>query len=140
MFIALALEEDNWYKSVDSGDGIVKLRIAMRKLLKENPPNLVIVKDVPTTDSGYYGIHYRQKSLWQFICVNEVYVNGWIASTRESELGLSYAALLDAVIDHELSHWLITLVSNVPYPYISLLKKKHVTEIWLPVRRISQSS
>jgi hypothetical protein len=126
--IALALGKDDWRVLV-STDEIVEHRTATRKLLQDHPPNLAIVADVPT-DSGYFGVHYRQSSLWQFICVNELYVNGWFASTvtrtttgRKLDL-LSYATLLDAVIDHELSHWLITLASNFPYQ-ISIL-----TEIW----------
>ena len=111
--VALALGEHNWPKSKTTNQ-INKWRNSMRTLLKDNPPNLVIVRDVPKSEAGYFGIHYRQSYLWKFICINESYINAWSASTKELDL-VSYATLLDAAIDHELGHWIVTLASSIPW-------------------------
>ena len=128
-FIALALGKVNWRFKSTTRDEVDNCRNTIRTLLKDNPPNLVLVAGVPNTD--YYGIHYRQSNLWQYICLNEFYVNAFIAATTVSER-LSYAAVMNAAIDHELSHWLVTLVS--PYEiFIFCINKNvnvfHVVEI-----------
>ena len=118
-FIALALGKVNWRLKSTTRDEVDNCRNTIRTLLKDNPPNLVLVAGVPNTD--YYGMHYRQSNLWQYICLNEFYVNAFIAATTVSER-LSYAAVMNAAIDHELSHWLVTLAS--PYEiFIFILTK-----------------
>ena len=120
-FIALALGKVNWPFKLTTTDEINNCRNTIKTLLKHNPPNLVIVGDVPNTE--YFGIHYRQTNLWQFICLNEIYVNACLCATNES-VCLSYAAVMNAAIDHELSHWLVTLAS--PYKFLIFYINKNV--------------
>jgi hypothetical protein len=78
----------------------------MRQILSCHPPDIVLLLDM-----GDYGFHHRQKRLWPYICINEDYVNSWIFAKNNTKEHLSLTALLRASLDHELGHWIQTLVN-----------------------------
>lgn len=78
----------------------------------------------------WYGrIFYLQTPLfWPFILISAEYINLWKDADRSSELGLELTALITATIDHEIGHWIFTLVSS---KYISLIANKRSIESWI---------
>ena len=102
--VALAEGDPSWRRKAVSNT-IVKKRGTIRELLRSNPPNLVVVSGVDA-----YSFHLREKSFWPFIYISEEYVNLWTDADRSSEQGLALTALLGAAIDHEIGHWVFTLV------------------------------
>jgi hypothetical protein len=107
--IALTQRDASWRsrKSTDV-DLIVALRHEMKELLGRRPPNIVVVSGMGNS----YGFHFRDRLLWPFILISEDYVNLWKDADRSSEMGLSLTALITAAIDHEIGHWMFTLVSS----------------------------
>jgi len=101
---------------VDISEGVIALRGPeaasakrddMRKLLVVNPPNVVVVSGFPDA----YGYHFRLADLWPFICVADHYVALWQVAEENTEKKLSLLAVLKTTLDHEMGHWLFTLVS-----------------------------
>ena len=104
-FVALASGSALW-KEGKAHDVISAKMSEMRTLLRQNPPNVVVVSGV----AGDYGFHIRGTSLWPFICISEEYINMWVVANEHLEkLGL--AALLKTTLDHEIGQWIFTLVS-----------------------------
>jgi len=93
-------------------------RVQIRDLLRNNPPNLNILRSVK---QPICGLHIRQTNLWPFICLSEDIVNPWITAviaTKKKSVPpkivakeLALRALIKTTIDHELGHWIFTLVS-----------------------------
>jgi hypothetical protein len=78
----------------------------MRNLLSQD---VVMLNDLLDT----YGLHHRWEQTWQFICLNEKIINLW-AEVEEVEAKQRFplAAVVRAMIDLELGHWVQTLVSR----------------------------
>ncbi len=81
-----------------------------------DPPFLTIT---PFENSGKttaslldYGCLRRQEVLWPYICINEDYVDAWITAQPNRKEYLSLTALLRACLNHELGHWVQTLVTS----------------------------
>jgi len=49
-----------------------------------------------------------------FICLHEHYVNAFLAVKEGSDEELPIMAIIKTSIDHELGHWIFTLVSVFP--------------------------
>jgi len=83
----------------------------MRDLLSQHPPNIVVVSGV----AEVYSFHPRRPYLWHFICISEEYVQLWVDADKRSDESarsekLALTALLKTSIDHEIGHWIFTLV------------------------------
>ena len=107
--IAIELCNPNWKdRASTSARTRTARRAYMRDLLSQNPPDVVLLNDLPD-----YGLHHRWQQTWQFICLNENIINLW-AEAREVEVEQRFAlaAVVRAMIDHELGHWVQTLVST----------------------------
>jgi len=85
----------------------------IKDLLRSHPPNLIILRDaeVKKGKPNYYGLYVRQDGLWPFICLHEHYVNAFFAAKEGSDEELALMAIIKTSIDHELGHWILTLVS-----------------------------
>ena len=85
----------------------------IKDLLRNNPPDLAILRDteVKKRKPKYYGLYVRQDGLWPFICLHEHYVNAFLAAKEGSDEELALMAIIKTSIDHELGHWILTLVS-----------------------------
>jgi hypothetical protein len=120
-YIAISKGDPHWRQKarVSIGD-IVAERRNMRKLLRQNPPDVIIVDQDP---SKGYGFHERTPSMWSFICITKHYVDRWMAEEGLIKLGLE--AVFKAAREHENGHWLFTLVRHIRKPLVSL------TDIWL---------
>ena len=104
----IAIEQGNpAWKTHTSSDAITAMRTTMRQTLSDHPPHVVLL-----TGMEGYGLHQRQAKLWQYICFNKDYVIAWKAAKPNTADYLSLTALLRASIDHELGHWVQTLVSS----------------------------
>jgi hypothetical protein len=114
-FVSLAEGSPTWREK----EGMTESKIAakmsgMRDLLSQHPPNIVVVSGV----AEVYSFHSRRPYFWHFICISEEYVQLWVdadkrldesARNRRSEK-LALTALLKTSIDHEIGHWIFTLV------------------------------
>jgi len=82
----------------------------MKQLLSQHPPDIIVVNGV----TGVYSFHCRRPYFWQYICISGEYVDLW-KNTNESDVEekLALTALLKTAIDHELAHWVFSLVSIV---------------------------
>ena len=85
----------------------------IKDLLRNHPPNLIILRDAEGKKEKlkYYGIHVRKDGLWPFICLHEHYVNAFLAAKEGSDEELPLMAIIKTSINHELGHWIFTLVS-----------------------------
>ena len=95
----------------------------MRELFRQHPPNIVVVSGMEG-----YGFYLQTPLFWPFILISAEYINLWKDADRSSELGLELTALITATIDHEIGHWIFTLVSS---KYISLIANKRSIESWI---------
>jgi hypothetical protein len=112
--VALAERDEHWREKKGS-KAIDTRRRQMRQFFKQHPPNIVVVSGAED-----YGFHLRTATFWPFIHISEEIVNFWKDADRSSERGLGLTALIAASIDHELGHWIFTLVSskqNIVYPF-----------------------
>jgi hypothetical protein len=113
-FVALAEGSPTWREE----EGMTESKIAakmsgMRDLLSQHPPNVVVVSGV-----GVYSFHPQRPSFWHFICISENYVKLWVDADKRSDESarnrrsekLALTALLKTSLDHEIGHWLFTLV------------------------------
>jgi len=114
-FVSLAEGSPTWREE----EGMTESKIAakmsgMRDLLSQHPPNVVVVSGV----AEVYSFHPRRPSFWHFICISEEYVKLWIDADKRSDESarnrrsekLALTALLKTSFDHEIGHWLFTLV------------------------------
>jgi hypothetical protein len=88
---------------------IVAQRQLVRSLIRNRPPNFVIVNQ---DKSNGYGFHDRTHPLQDFICITKHYVDTWDSAAADSYEKLAREAVLKATVDHELGHWFCTLVRN----------------------------
>ncbi len=109
--IAIAQKNPEWNTNA-SANTITARQQEMRDILARHPPDVVLLTDI--TD---YGCHLRQEVLWPYICINEDYVDAWITAQPNIEEYLSLTALLRACLNHELGHWVQTLVSSSIHQY-----------------------
>ena len=109
--IAIARKNPKWNTSA-SANTIAARQQEMRDMLAHHPPDVVLLSGL--TD---YGCHHRQEVLWPYICVNEDYVDAWITAQPNRTEYLSLTALLRACLNHELGHWVQTLVSSSSHHY-----------------------
>jgi hypothetical protein len=101
--------DSEWIASAPNDRTIGEERYQLRKILYNNPPNIVVVDQ----DYKNYGFHMRSPSLWPFIFISEVYVNLWAVAHNRHDDKLALSVLLDAIIKHELGHWFFTLVCDI---------------------------
>ena len=106
-FVALASGSAFW-KDGKSNNEISATMSEMRTLLRQNPPNMVVVSGVAGED---YGFHIRGTSLWPFICISEECIDMWVVADEHSLKKLGLAAVLKTTLDHEIGEWIFTLVS-----------------------------
>jgi len=84
----------------------------IKDLLRSHPPNLIILRDTEVFKKPkYYGLHVRKDGLWPFICLHEHYVNTFLATEEGTDEELPFMAIIKTSIDHQLGHWIFTLVS-----------------------------
>jgi hypothetical protein len=111
-YIAVFTGDSQW-RIAASPTVIVKRRCQIRNILRDNPPNVVVV-DQPIGEG--YGFHHRSPSMWPFICITKLYVDRWAAAQDDIKLALK--VVLDATFKHELGHWYCTLVCSVRSHYM----------------------
>ena len=104
--IAIAQKSAKW-KTKSSANVITARQREMRDILACHPPDIILLSDI--TD---YGCHFRLEVLWPYICINEDYVDAWNMAQPNSKEYLALTALLRACLNHELGHWVQTLVSS----------------------------
>ena len=106
--VAITRRDASWRsrRNTDS-NAIVHMRSEMRDLFRRCRPDIVVVSGM--AQDGY-GFHLREPLLWPFIHISEDYINLWKDADRSTEQGLGLAVLIAAVVDHELGHWIFTLV------------------------------
>lgn len=114
--VALGKGDPEWKNTANHSE-ITARQEHMRKILSCNPPDVVLL-----TGMEEYGFRYRRKEFWQFICINEDYVDLWVDAVDGSEEALGLTALLRASIDHELGHWVQTLVCTVVEAHHNLVE------------------
>jgi hypothetical protein len=107
--IAVYTGDAKW-RSNSSPKGIVTRRGAIRKLLIERTPKIVVVEQ---NISNGYGFHRHTKLLENFIFVTKEYVDMLCGAKNDSYEQLAMEALLKATVNHELSHWLFTQVRSL---------------------------
>lgn len=86
----------------------------MRDLLSQHPPNIVVVSGV----AEVYSFHPQRPYFWHFICISKEYVKLWVDANKPSDESaqnrcsekLVLTAFLKTSIDHEIGHWIFTLV------------------------------
>ncbi|CAA7261449.1 unnamed protein product [Cyclocybe aegerita] len=106
-FVALVQGLPTW-RTTDDVETIVNKRREVRELLRQHPPNVVLVSGM----EGVYGYHPRRASLWPFICISDEYVDLWMKAKLEASEAdeLPLTAVLRATFDHEIARWGVTLV------------------------------
>ena len=109
--VALTRHDPSWRsrRNIDA-DAIVAKRSEMRTLFCNHPPNVVVVSGMGDESCGF---HLREPLLWPFIYISEFYVDLWKDADRISEQGLALSVFIAAAIDHEIGHWVFTLVSII---------------------------
>lgn len=101
---AIFLGDPHWRDSATPAD-VIQKRSAIRSLLTLTPPNLIVLKNFK-----HYGCHERCYPLWNYVCLSKRFVKLWMdAEGSDAWQGLS--ALLITAIDHELGHWIQSIVS-----------------------------
>lgn len=81
----------------------------IHRLLCEQPPDIVVVDQ---DASEGYAFHERTLSMWKFICIMRHYVDKWMAADNQA-IKLVLEALLKSAFEHEIGHWLNTLVYTI---------------------------
>lgn len=109
-YVAIVKGDHLWRTNI-SLDNILAEQQTIRKLLRDNPPDVVIVEQ---DRSEGFGFHLRIGAFWPFICVTKHYVDKWI--TAEGVPKLALEAVLKATMEHETAHWLFTLVCHIRMP------------------------
>ena len=104
--VALERGDPDWKDTASPDDILVRQR-DMRAILSHNPPDVILLSGM-----NDYGFHRRQERFWPFICINEDYVDLWMDAKDGTKRCFGLVALLRASIDHELGHWVQTLVST----------------------------
>jgi hypothetical protein len=125
--VALTQGDPSW-RSNTNVKGIVARRGEMRQLFQQHPPDIVVVSGM---DGLGYGFHHRNSSFWQFIHISEVYINLWKDAERSSEKGLALTVLIASAIDHEIGHWIYTLVSFYYLSYYQFNVTNYSIESWV---------
>jgi hypothetical protein len=101
--VAIKLQLPNWDDGL-TPTAINKHRQTMRDVLSMNPPDVILLKGI--TDYGY---HVRSKPTMKYICINKEYVDLWLDAKGDLEY-LALTALLRACVDHEIGHWIQSLL------------------------------
>jgi hypothetical protein len=79
----------------------------IHKLLYKQPPDIVVVDQ---DASEGYAFHKQTLSMWRFICIIRHYVDKWMATEDDQAFKLALKTILKSVINHEIGHWLNTLL------------------------------
>ena len=108
-FVAICQGTPYWKTGVDT-QTVAMVEQEMRDLLRTNPPDVIAVSGM----IGAYGYHQRRHHLWSFISISFDYITLWAKSPAGSQKSASLTALLKTCLDHEIGHWLFTLVSIFP--------------------------
>jgi len=108
-FVAICRGTPYWKTGVDTHT-IATIEHEMRVLLRTNPPDVIAVSGM----IGAYGYHQRRHHLWSFIGISFDVITLWAKSPANSGEYASLTALLKTCLDHEIGHWLFTLVSILP--------------------------
>ena len=123
--VALTKRNPSWRRRTNI-DGIVAGRREIREILRQHPPDVVVVSGVDS-----YGYHHRDARLWPYIQISERYVKLWEAADKSSEQGLALTVVIAAAIDHEIGHWIFTLVGlSVFSCHIKVIINYCSIEIW----------
>ena len=113
--VSIAEESPAWREEEGMSESNIAAKMnGMRDMLSQHPPDVVIVSGV----EGLYSFHPRRPSLWHVICISEEYVKLWVDADKRSDESawsrrlekLALTALLKTSFDHEIGHWLFTLV------------------------------
>jgi hypothetical protein len=107
-YVAVSTGSPVWRRRASS-DHIVAERQNIRRLLRERPPDVVVVDQ---DASEGYAFHERTPSMWRYICITRHYVDKWMAANDQATK-LALEALLKSAFDHEIGHWLNTLVCTI---------------------------
>ena len=119
-FVSIVEESPTWREEEGMSESKIAAKMSgMRDLLSQNPPDVVVVSGV----AGVYSFHPRRPSLWHFICISEEYVKLWVDADKRSDESaqsrrlekLALTALLKTSFDHEIGHWLFTLVRFISF-------------------------
>jgi len=105
--LSIALGNPSWKENARASN-IVSLQAEMTNLLAENPPNVVVVTGL---GEKAYGLHFREFGLWPFVGISYEFIQLWMAAEEGSDIKLGLTALLFASLNHEIAHWVQTLVS-----------------------------
>jgi hypothetical protein len=106
-FVAICQGTPHWKTGMDDRT-VATIQSEMRDLLHKNPPDVIAVDGM----TSIYSCHQRRNHLWPFICMSFDLVTLW-ANSAGSQKYAGLTALLKTRIDHEIGHWLFTLVSII---------------------------
>jgi hypothetical protein len=107
-YVSIYKGNSKW-RHVASVKEIVTKRRQIRSILRDSPPNIIIVdQDV---NKGY-GFHQRSSSMWPFICITKYFADRWVTA-KDDEDKLALESVLEATVDHELGNWFFTLVRSI---------------------------
>lgn len=106
--VAICQGTPHWKNGLDNLI-VATTKCEMRNLLSKNPPDVVCVDGM----TGAISHHQRQEHLWPFIYISFDYVGLWTKSPAGSQEHASLTALLKTCLDHEIGHWVFSLVSII---------------------------
>jgi hypothetical protein len=106
-FVAICQGTRHWRTGMDDQTAAT-IQCEMRNLLHKNPPDVIAVDGM----TSIYSCHQRRNHLWPFICISSDLLTLW-ENSAGSETYTSLTALLKTRLDHEIGHWLFTLVSII---------------------------
>jgi hypothetical protein len=107
--VAICQGTPHWKREIDD-QTVSTIKSEMRILLSRTPPDVICVDGL----AGAYAYHQRLDRLWPFISISLDYIALWVESPPGSREHAGLTALLKTCLDHEIGHWVFTLVSNIP--------------------------
>ena len=107
-YVAVFTGDPQWRVAAQNSAVIVNERRRIRNILRDNPPNVVVVDQ---HFSQGYGFHHRSPSMWPFIGITKFYIDKWAAAQDNDKLALG--AVLDATVKHEIGHWFFSMVGSI---------------------------
>jgi hypothetical protein len=115
-FVAICHGTRHWKSGVDDQTAAT-IQCEMRNLLHKNPPDVIAVDGL----NSIYSYHQRRNHFWPFICISFDFLTLWANSARSQKYA-GLTALLKTRLDHEIGHWLFTLVSII----LDSQKEEHI--------------
>jgi hypothetical protein len=112
-YISIFVQDPNWKSSL-SVVKIAEQRKEMTTLLRDHPPDIVVLDQPMDRD---YGVHrdIRRPGMWSFICITEYWVQRWLRVVEfepGERLALALETILRVTIAHGLGRWMTSLVSQ----------------------------